>query len=210
MFTRSKVSLAVVVMLGGVTSLSAFAQGSTQRVEITGSALRRIDAEAALPVLVLKAEDIARSGVTSTVDLLRKLPAIQGSTGESASVGGTTFGFSGVSIHNIGETRTLVLLNGHRLTLFGGQTLTGFAAGFDLNAIPVAAIERVEVLTDGASALYGSDAIAGVVNFITKRDSTEGDISVGISDPKGGAREKRFSLSKGFGSLQSSTRQRVR
>ena len=118
-------------------------------------------------------------------------------------MGGSTFGFSGISIHNIGETRTLVLLNGHRLTQFGGQQITGFAAGMDLNAIPIAAIERVEILTDGASALYGADAIAGVVNFITKRDTTEGDISVGISHPQhGGAQEKRFSLSKGFGSLE--------
>ena len=201
MFKRSKISMAVALTVGSLVSAAAYAQAA-QRVEITGSAIRRIDAEAALPVTVLKAEDIARSGVTNTVDLLRLLPSVQGSTGESASVGGTTFGFSGVSIHNIGETRTLVLLNGHRLSLFGGQTLTGFAAGFDLNAIPVSAIERVEVLTDGASALYGADAIAGVVNFITKRNSTDGDLTVGLSDPKGGAKEKRFSLTKGFGSLE--------
>jgi iron complex outermembrane receptor protein len=199
MFKRTKISLALVA-LGSTLSVAAQAQ-DVQRVEVTGSAVRRIDAESALPVLVLRAADIQKSGATSTVDLLRKLPSIQGSTGESASVGGTTFGFSGVSIHNVGETRTLVLLNGHRLAIFGGQTLTGFAAGFDLNAIPVSAIERVEVLTDGASALYGADAIAGVVNFITKRDSKDGDLTVGLSEPKGGAKEKRFSISKGFGSL---------
>ena len=200
MFKRSHISIAAAVAAGSLASAGAFAQDA-QRVEITGSAVRRIAAETALPVTVLRAADIARSGVTNTVDLLRILPTVQGSTGESASVGGTTFGFSGVSIHNIGETRTLVLLNGHRLSLFGGQTLTGFAAGFDLNAIPVSAIERVEVLTDGASALYGADAIAGVVNFITKRDVTDGDVTVGLSEPKGGAKEKRVSLSKGFGSL---------
>jgi iron complex outermembrane receptor protein len=171
-------------------------------VEITGSSVRRVEAEGALPVLILDRAAIDRTGATSVVDLLQKLPTVQGSTGESASVGGGSFGFSGISIHNIGETRTLVLLNGHRLTQFGGQSLTGFGAGVDLNSIPIAAIERVEVLTDGASALYGADAIAGVVNFITKRDSTEGDITVGISHPQqGGAQEKRFSLSKGFGSL---------
>lgn len=203
MFKQSVLSRSMLLAFGGsvaVAGMPALAQ-ETQRVEITGSAIRRIDAESALPVVVLKAEDIKRSGVTSTVDLFNKLPTIQGATGESASVGGTTFGFSGVSIHGVGESRTLVLLNGHRLTLFGGQTLTGFAAGFDLNAIPVSAIERVEVLTDGASALYGADAVAGVVNFITKRDFREGDVTVGLSAPKGGAKEKRFSLSKGFGSL---------
>ncbi|MEO6407628.1 MAG: TonB-dependent receptor [Burkholderiaceae bacterium] len=172
-----------------------------ERVEITGSAVRRIDAETALPVQILRRADIERSGATSVVDLLQRLPAIQGATTESANVGGATFGFAGVSIHNIGETRTLVLLNGRRLVQFGGQTLTGAAAAVDLNSIPISSIERVEVLTDGASALYGSDAIAGVVNFITKRDTTEGEATIGVSAPKGGSVETRLSASKGFGSL---------
>ena len=209
MLKRTMLSKSLLLAFSGTAAISGgavYAQQAPvqelQRVEITGSSVRRIDAESALPVLVLRKEDIQRSGATSTVDLLMKVSAVQGSTGESASVGGSTFGFSGVSIHNVGETRTLVLLNGHRLSLFGGQTLTGFAAGFDLNAIPISAIERVEVLTDGASALYGADAIAGVVNFITKRDISEGDITIGISYPKGGAKEKHISATKGFGSLQ--------
>ncbi|QPF76819.1 TonB-dependent receptor [Roseateles sp. DAIF2] len=202
MFKMTRVSAAVLAVLGGISASSVLAQQQQlERVEVTGSSVRRIDAESALPVMVLKREDIERSGATSTVDLLRRVTSVQGATGEASSVGGATFGFSGVSVHNIGETRTLVLLNGHRLSLFGGQTLTGFAAGFDLNAIPVSAIERVEVLTDGASALYGADAIAGVVNFITKRDLSKGDLSVGISKPDGGAEEKRFSISKGFGNV---------
>ncbi|CAN5319968.1 TonB-dependent receptor [soil metagenome] len=205
MFRKTKIYSGLMLAFSGTLtlgSLPAFGQQQLDRVEITGSSVRRIDGESALPVTVLKKEDIERSGATSTVDLLKKLTSVQGSTGESASVGGATFGFSGVSIHNVGETRTLVLLNGHRLSLFGGQTLTGFAAGFDLNAIPVSAIERVEILLDGASALYGADAIAGVVNFITKKDTTEGDITVGYSAPHGGAKEKRISATKGFGSLE--------
>lgn len=180
----------------------AQAQGSEQRIEVTGSAIRRIDAEASLPVQIIRREEIERSGATSTVDLLQRLTVVQGSTHEASNVGGSTFGFSGISLHNIGETRTLVLLNGKRLAQFGGQTLTGSAAAVDLNAIPVSAIERVEILTDGASALYGSDAIAGVVNFITRRNSTAGDITVGTSEPKGGARETRVSATKGFGVLE--------
>ncbi|MFO1329501.1 MAG: TonB-dependent receptor [Rubrivivax sp.] len=175
---------------------------TTERIEITGSAIRRIDAEASLPVQVLKREDIERSGAASTVDLLQRLTVVQGSTHEASNVGGNSFGFSGVSIHNIGETRTLVLLNGRRLAQFGGQTLTGSGAAVDLNSIPVSAIERVEILTDGASAIYGSDAVAGVVNFITRRSGTEGDLTIGASLPEGGAREKRFSLSKGFGNVE--------
>ena len=204
MFKRTKVCTGVLMALGGAVGLAAvpaMAQQQLERVEVTGSSVRRIDAESALPVRVLKREEIERSGATSTVDLLQKLSTVQGSTGESASVGGGSFGFSGVSIHNVGETRTLVLLNGHRLAQFGGQALTGFAAGMDLNAIPISAIERVEVLTDGASAQYGADAIAGVVNFITKADITTGDVTVGFSNPKGGAKEKRVSATKGFGSL---------
>lgn len=206
MFRRTKVGTAVMLALGGslvAGALPALAQDAApQRVEITGSAIRRIDAESALPVQVLKAEDIRRSGATSVVDLLQKLPTIQGSTGEAAAVGGSTGGFAGVSIHNVGETRTLVLLNGHRLAQFGGQTLTGFAAAVDLNSLPLSAIERVDILTDGASALYGADAVAGVINFITKRDSSEGDVTAGFSSPEaGGAREWRISATKGFGSL---------
>ncbi len=201
MLKRSKINAAALIALGAVAALPVVAQDAVQRVEITGSSVRRIDAEGSLPVQVITKQDIIRSGATSTVDLLAKLPSVQGATGESASVGGSTFGFSGVSIHNIGETRTLVLLNGHRLTQFGGQTLTGFAAAFDLNSLPLSAIERVEVLTDGASALYGADAIAGVVNFITKRNSTDGDATVGLTNTQhGGADEKRFSITKGFGS----------
>ena len=205
MFKRTRVSAAAAATLCGMavlTPISVLAQDA-QRVEITGSSIKRINAEGALPVVVLKREDIQRSGATSTVDLLQRLSTIQGGTPEAGSVGGSTYGFAGVSIHNIGETRTLVLLNGHRLAQFGGQTLTGFAAGFDLNSIPVSSIERVEVLTDGASAVYGADAIAGVVNFITRRDSSAGDVTIGYSAPADGARETRLSASKGFGSLAS-------
>jgi iron complex outermembrane receptor protein len=177
-------------------------QQALDRVEITGSSIRRIDAESALPVQVIKRETIERSGYTSTVDLFRNLPAVMGSTVESATVGGETYGFAGVSIHNLGENRTLVLLNGRRLASFGGQTLTGASNAIDLNSIPISAIERIEVLADGASALYGSDAIAGVVNFITRRGGTDGVGTAGVSYPRGGARETNISVSKGFGDLE--------
>lgn len=170
-------------------------------VEITGSAIRRIAGEAALPVLTLRREDIERSGATSAADLIQQLPAMQRFTNEGASVGGGGNGFSGASIHNLGETRTLVLLNGRRLAAFAGQTLTGELVGIDLNTIPLAAIERVEVLTDGASSIYGADAIGGVVNFVTRRNAQAGDITAGVSVPADGAREKRVSITKGFGSL---------
>ncbi|WP_017878620.1 TonB-dependent receptor domain-containing protein [Janthinobacterium sp. CG3] len=194
-------ALSAVVVPSAMAQQQPAADAPIQRVEITGSSIKRIAAEGALPVTVVNAAAIKASGVTSAADLVKRLVATQGGMGESGAVGGGSFGFSGISIHNVGETRTLVLLNGKRLALFGGQNLTGFAAGFDLNSIPLSAIERVEMLTDGASALYGADAIAGVVNFITKRNSTEGDVTIGFSNPADGAQEKRLSASKGFGSL---------
>ena len=203
MFKKTRICKGLALAFGSglfIGAMPVLAQDAPQRVEITGSSVRRIDAESALPVQVLTKEDIARTGATSVTDLIRKLPTVQGGIGESGSVGGSSFGFSSISIHNIGDTRTLVLLNGHRLAQFGGQTLTGFAAGFDLNSLPVEAIERVEILTDGASAIYGADAIAGVVNFITRRNTTDGNVNIGYSAPSGGAKETRFSISKGFGS----------
>jgi iron complex outermembrane recepter protein len=175
-----------------------------ETVVITGSAIRRIEGETALPVQVLDAEAITKSGAFSVVDLIQRLPSIQGNTMESDSIGGATFGFSGVSLHNVGENRTLVLLNGRRMAMFGGQSLTGFGAAVDLNSIPVSAIERVEILSDGASALYGSDAVAGVVNFITKGRTTERDAQLSYYAPDGGAEERGISLTGGIGDYDES------
>ncbi|MEX8519079.1 MAG: TonB-dependent receptor [Leptothrix sp. (in: b-proteobacteria)] len=174
---------------------------SLERVEITGSAIRRLQAETALPVQIIKRAEIQASGATSVTDLLQKLPVIQNSINEAASVNGGGYGFAGVSLHNLGESRTLVLLNGHRMASYGGQDLLGGLAAIDLNTIPLAAIERIELLTDGASALYGSDAIGGVVNFITRRSSSEGEVTLGFAAPSGGATEKHASAAKGIGDL---------
>jgi iron complex outermembrane recepter protein len=190
-----------------LTSLALAQEQEAKRSEIeevivTGTAIRRVEAEASLPVQVLDAQAIARTGAASVVDLMQRLPTIQGATVESDAVGAATFGFSGVSVHNIGENRTLVLLNGRRMAQFGGQTLTGFGAAVDLNSIPVSAIQRVEILTSGASALYGSDAVAGVVNFITKDKTLDRDASVRYYGPEDGARERGISLTAGVGNYE--------
>jgi iron complex outermembrane receptor protein len=198
MFKKSKVCTAVLAALGGglaLGGLSAHAQG-TERIEITGSSIKRVDAESALPVQVITAEDIKRSGVTTVTDLIQGLPAMQGFTSASQSVNGGGGGATTASLHSLGANYTLVLLNGRRLAPY----TTG--ATVNLNTIPLSAIERVEVLTDGASALYGSDAIAGVVNFITKKDSTAGDISASAYIPQhSGGASATASISKGFGDL---------
>lgn len=193
-------------LLAAVCALPSVAQAQsapgTERIEITGSAIRRIQAEGALPVQIINREQIERTGATSISDLVQALPSMQGFTNEGAAVGGGGNGFSGASLHNMGEVRTLVLLNGRRLANFAGQFITGSLAGIDLNTIPISAIERIEVLSDGASALYGADAIGGVVNFITRRNARGFEFNIGGSKPDGGAEEKRVSISAGFGDLE--------
>lgn len=203
MFKRTNVSRCALLALGGallVPAMPAYAQDA-QRIEITGSAVRRIQSEGALPVQVITRQDIDRTGATSVSELIQSLPSMQGFTNEGASVGGGGNGFSGASVHNLGETRTLVLLNGRRLANFAGQYLTGALAGIDLNTIPIAALERIEVLTDGASSLYGADAVGGVVNFITRKDFAGVEVNAGFSAPDKGAKEKRAAISGGFGNL---------
>lgn len=173
-----------------------------ERVEITGSSIKRIEAEEALPVLVLTREDIDATGATSVVELMQRLPLVQRSTNEALSVGSGGSGFAGVSLHGLGETRTLVLLNGRRIASFGGQALTGRQAGVNLQTLPLAAVERVEILADGASAIYGADAIGGVVNFILKRNFSSGEVIVGGASPTaGGGSEWGLSVAKGWGDL---------
>jgi iron complex outermembrane receptor protein len=203
MFHKTKICSAVVVAFGTLLTLSAQAQdatadgaGAVQRVEVTGSAIKRIAIEGALPIQTLTQDDIKKSGVTSVTDLLQGLPAMQGFTTSSQSVNGGGGGVTNASIHDIGASYTLVLLNGHRVASYG----TG--AEVDLNQIPLGAIDHVDVLTDGASALYGADAIAGVVNIILKHDSTEGTINVNVDAPfKVGGKSASASISKGFGDL---------
>jgi iron complex outermembrane recepter protein len=183
-------------------ALPALAQETTQRIEITGSAIKRIQAEGALPVQIIKREEIERTGATSVQELIQALPVMQGFTAEGASVGGGGAGFTGAGLRNQGETKTLVLLNGRRLAPAGSQALTGAQAAVNLNTLPLAAIDRVEVLTDGASALYGSDAIGGVVNFITRRNVNFVELAGGFSSPAGNkGNEATLSAVAGFGDM---------
>ncbi len=208
MFKRSCVASGVAALCVGVGSTAVWAQtavngsgNSLGRVEIIGTSLPRIDAETALPVQILHRSDIVNSGATSTADFLQRLPALHGGTNEANSVGNIGAGFSGASIHDLGEQRTLVLLNGRRIASFAGQTLRGDLAGIDLNTLPLAAIDRIEILTDGASAVYGSDAIGGVINVITRRGGLAPTLTAGHSRPAGGAHETRFSYTQGLGDL---------
>ncbi len=174
-----------------------------QRVEITGSSIKRIDNETALPVQLIKREDIEKSGVTTAAELLRNISANTAPLSDGASITDGTSGqrgFNGANLRGIGVSSTLVLLNGRRLANFASP---GDNAGVDLNNIPAGAIQRVEVLKDGASAIYGTDAIGGVINFITRKDYTGVDLSGSLAGTQeGGAGKKTASISGGFGDLQ--------
>jgi len=171
MFKRTKICSGLMLAFGGTLAISAspaFAQQQLERVEVTGSSIKRVEAEGALPVQVITREEISRSGVTSVEQLLNNLSAVQTSGGLTTTLGAglSIYGRAEVSLRGIGSERTLVLVNGRRIAAFAG----GGGAAINVNAIPFGAIERVEVLKDGASSVYGSDAIAGVINFILSKE----------------------------------------
>jgi iron complex outermembrane recepter protein len=208
-FNLSALSVGVLALLaasaGGVRAQTAPAPAAGDagtRVEITGSSIKRLAAETALPVQVISREAIDKSGVTTVAELLTQLSANVGGLTDGASISdqaGAQRGFNGANLRGLGVSSTLVLLNGRRLANFATP---GDNAGVDLNNIPAGAIQRVEVLKDGASAIYGTDAMGGVINFITRRDYTGADVSLyALGTQEGGAGKTAFAASAGFGNL---------
>ena len=187
--------LAGTVMIAGAVRAE---EQQIQKVEITGSSIKRIAVEGALPVQRLSQEAIAKSGATSVADLIQALPAMQGFSIAATAAGSNSGGNVNASIHDIGASYTLVLLDGRRLAPQGSST------SVNLNAIPMSAVERVEILTDGASALYGSDAIAGVINFILKKNYRGVAAEAGYSSPGDSRAGQSYnaSLTVGFGNLE--------
>lgn len=172
-----------------------------QRVEVTGSAIKRIDGETALPVQVLTREDIEKAGVTTAAEIVARLSATTANLtdGISIAAGGyrDQMGFNAANLRGIGVSSTLVLLNGRRMANFASP---GDDAGVDLNTIPAAAIDHVDVLLDGASAVYGSDAIGGVINFVTRRDFQGVEAAATYGDTQeGGGGKRTASIAAGFG-----------
>jgi iron complex outermembrane recepter protein len=175
--------LAAPVTAAGFSSVALAQQdvAKVERIAVTGSRIQRQDMETASPITVIDAAAIRVEGFTSVDQLLQAQTSMAG-----AAVGSTTNngadGVAQVDLRGMGAQRTLVLLNGRRMVNSG----SGADSAVDLNAIPVAMIARVEILKDGASAVYGSDAIAGVVNIITKKDFEGVQLDVnGSSTDKG-------------------------
>jgi iron complex outermembrane receptor protein len=183
--------------LGPVLFISNAAAQVLEPVVITGSHLQSQALEGALPVQVISRTDILRSGATTAAQLLGQVSINQPFKTEAMAVG--SYGpaaFAGANLRGLGESGTLVLVNGRRIAQHAGTNGTAT----DLNAIPLAAVERVEILKDGASAIYGADAVGGVINFILRRDYEGVDLQLDLSrTSQGGGGNKALSLTAGGG-----------
>lgn len=197
---RTTAALALLVLQQSAQAQQPATSDNTQvsgmeRVQITGSRinLRQEQLTGVGPVTVIDAETIQRSGAISVETLLQRLPSSAGTAGNQTSAYWTSngYGTTQVNLRGLGIDRTLVLLNGRRVVSGG----TGANSSVDLNMIPVAMIERIEVLKDGASAIYGADAVAGVVNIITKKafDGVEASVRFGRTE-RGDGDEKSADL----------------
>ncbi|BBN82344.1 TonB-dependent receptor [Pseudoalteromonas sp. A25] len=189
MFRRLTIATAVSTLLCPVASV--YAQQSNEldnieRVEITGSRIKGVDLEGSVPLTVLDQQSIKQSGANTIYELLKDLSVLKGGTGtfSTSESGGTSTstpaGQSAASLRGMGPSSTLTLINSRRVAP------SSFAAGtenfVDINAIPLAAIERIEILATGASAVYGADAVAGVINYILKDDYNGAELNASFSD----------------------------
>ena len=162
-------SACVTLAAGGTSAFAADAAATdVSEVIVTGSRIKHTDITGVGPATVVTEEAIARTGVANVETLLQRLPASAGNAGGQTNAywTGNGYGTAQVNLRGLGINRTLVLLNGRRV-VYGG---TGANSAVDLNVIPAAIIGRIDVLKDGASAIYGADAVAGVVNIITRTD----------------------------------------
>ncbi len=212
MLKRTVLSKSLLLAFSGTAALysgQALAQTEAptqelQRVTVTGSNIKRTDTETASPVQVVTREDIAKSGKTTVADVVLGLNANNnGSIPMSWSGYGFAGGAAGVSLRGLGPDATLVLLNGRRMAPYGLAD-DGQRSFVDLSTIPLEAVERIEVVKDGASAIYGSDAIGGVVNIITRADfrGVIANISYGQTRYHD-ARTPKASVTAGFGDIAS-------
>ncbi len=210
MFNKSKIGRAIQysLLLGSsVTAFSSYAadaekaveEDEPERIQVVGSRIRTDAFASDTPIDIISVESAAEQGINTLGELLRTSTIAAGSSQitSALTVGYVTSGGAGaetISMRGLGANRTLVLLNGRRA---GPAGTRGQVSAFDMNALPISAIERVEVLKDGASSLYGSDAVAGVINIITKKGDDK-SVSVDISQPfESGGETQRINFSIG-------------
>lgn len=170
-----------------------------QRVIVTGSNLKRIDIETASPITVITKAQMLRGGATSLTEVLRTVAQNLGGQDENRN-NGFTAGASSLNLRGMGSQATLTLINGRRLTAYAQPE---FQSTFvDLNSIPIGAVDRIEILKDGASAIYGAEAMAGVVNIILRNDYEGAEVSGSYGrSAVGDGQQVRSSVSYGFGNL---------
>jgi iron complex outermembrane receptor protein len=193
---RTKIAMAVAIALQAMTNIAqAQTTDTLQRVEVTGSRIRQVDLETAQPIQVMTQEQIQKTGLVTVGDIINNLSA----AGTPAFSKGATLtsnreqGGQYINMRNLGSNRLLVLVNGKRWT----ATVAGYT---DMSTIPSSMIERIEVLKDGASSIYGSDAIAGVVNIILRKTMQGGQASVyNGQNEHGDGKTTDYSLSYGAG-----------
>ncbi len=184
-YANRAVSAAILAALAGAataqTAPSTSSEPELQEIVVTGSMIKRPDAETAEAVTVITVESLKNQGITTTEQALQEISANQQGTAYNvaSSVSTYTGGGSFANLRSLGSARTLVLLDGQRLA---NNVTAGNAV--DISGIPFAAIDHIEVLREGASSLYGSDAIAGVINFITKKDYNSGEVNLNFSKPQ--------------------------
>jgi len=197
--------IAQLVALIGIASPVMAQDASAERVVVTGSSIKRIQSEGALPMQVISKDEIDRAGIVSAEQLVARITANgTGADNLSSNVGiqlGTTDrnnnGNASANLRGLGASSTLVLLNGRRVSLHGAK-----GNAVDLNSIPLAAVQRVEVLKDGASAIYGTDAIGGVINFILRKDFQGAEVTAFADKTQdGGGDIYRGSIVGGRGDL---------
>lgn len=198
---RRKITIAAAAVGLAFNHINLMAQESSgdesiERIAVTGSLIKRINMEGPSPVTSIDATQIENTGVTDLIGLFTKLPisgqgtfSTQGNSSDDTANGG-----SSVSLRGLGADSTLILINGRRVSVspFAKGIDTAFV---DINNIPIAAIKRVDILKDGASATYGSDAIAGVINIVLKDNFDGAEVSARLGDTAdGGGEEQNFSL----------------
>ena len=164
------------------------------RIEVTGSRIRQVDIETAQPVLMISRADIENQGFSSVADILQNISAVGSPAFSRASplTSNQEAGGSYIDLRNLGAQRTLVLINGKRL----GISTNGYQ---DVSTIPSAVVERIEVLKDGASSIYGSDAMAGVINIITRKNFDGAEVNAYYGQyGEGDGTKKNYDFVTGF------------
>ena len=199
------VALAAISLLSPAFAQTTAAPAETQRVEVTGSLIKRIDRTTPSVVQSITREEIRGSGYATVSELLRANGAVDTGSVSDGAASGFVGGLSTISLRGLGSQSTLILINGRRVAPVGAVDINfGRGSLVSVNTIPKGAIERVDILKDGASAMYGSDAMAGVVNYVLRKDyqGVEGTAEYSSND-KGKGVQKSIGLSFGFGNLES-------